>query len=144
MDERWELMQDLKQSMKKPSLWERFKLWCALKFMPSEEVTRMREVLIKEAKPIFVAYWPKHKGGTVDARMDRFTIAVFDERINTLPKSIIYELYKDLQQLKATKTKAALEQRAYVFAVTLTLNYGHNGWFLKRLFHAAQTRERMP
>jgi hypothetical protein len=90
----------------------------------------MKQELINELKPIYERVI-RSRGGNEE--FNELSIAYFDERINTLPKQIVVELYEDLQLLKSLKNKRAAEFLLVELIAKMNLLYSLNGWFLKKV-----------
>jgi hypothetical protein len=93
-------------------------------FTSDAEIRFMKQELINELKPIYERVI-RSRGGNEE--FNELSIAYFDERINTLPKQIVVELYEDLQLLKSLKNKRAAEFLLVELIAKMDLLYSLNG-----------------
>jgi hypothetical protein len=113
--------------MRTPSYWGRIKTGIKIKTLSPAEIYNMRKVLISEAKPIYEA---KLRKGDI---IERFAMDYYDERINTLPRNILYDIYNAFTEYKNAHGKS-FEDTAYIyFHMHLTTAYSLEGWFIKKL-----------
>jgi len=107
----------------------RFKQKIRALLISDTELNYMRRTIIKELKPIF-AKLAMARGNDY---LDQLAIQYFEERINTLPKDIILDLFEDLQLLKQLKTNKAREYMLLKLIAYINLLYSLHGWFLKKI-----------
>jgi len=91
----------------------------------------MKDALIKEVQPLIKDFWLNRDDKSI---INEMTVKFYEERIRTLPKQNVLELYEKLQELKKAKSQEAKEY-LYVWLITnITLLYSFDGRFLKKLF----------
>ena len=121
--------------VKRMSLFERIKNKIRVLFISDAEVRAMKQEIIKELKPVFIEMIRKRRENDI---LDELAIAYFDERINTLPKHIIIELYDDLQHLKSLKNEQLASHKLINIIAHINLLYSLNGWFIKKVMKELQ------
>jgi len=123
-----EIAEFWKKRFKEKTFTEKIKHKLLLLKTKDSEVDKMREQLIKEAKPIFIAYLSSTRGED-----NTLVIDYFDERIRSLPKESILELFSELQDLKEAKSNEARELILTHLVIHINLLYSLDGWFRKKL-----------
>lgn len=98
--------------------------------IPNSEVNGMRELLIREAKPIFANFYLGRKNTDFT---NELCVKCFDKRIMSLPKEIIVGLYSAWQSFNNAKSKESKELFFNFFITELELSYSLNRWFRKKI-----------
>jgi hypothetical protein len=111
---------------KTPSFWEKIREKIKIMSLSEQEVDAMKRVLINEAKPLFVA---SHNSNEI---MDKLIVRYFDERIETLPKGALYDLYDSFIDFKNADGKEYAALARFGFITMMNLMYSLNGWFLNK------------
>jgi hypothetical protein len=140
MERELEVIEFMEKTFKEKTFTDKTKRKLLLWKTPDSEIDKMREQLIKEAKPIFINHRHRMSGKNKDKpfdglnkSFDDLTIEYFDERIRSLPKEYILELFDELQYLKKTKSKEAREIISNLFVTNITVLYSLEGWFRRKL-----------
>ena len=126
-----EIAEFWKKRFKEKTFIEKIKHKLLLLKTKDSEVDKMREQLIKEAKPIFKNFHLTVKNE--DRAFGELLIEHFDERIRSLPKENILELFSELQDLKEAKSNEAREFILTHFIIHINLLFSLERWFRKKL-----------
>lgn len=126
----WEIISDMKQSMKKPSVLDKLKEHIFLKKLRESELKQMVDEFIKEVKPI---YAESCRDMSPD-KLRRLLIESFEPGIKQISKSDFYQLYKSWKAVKEAKTKEGRNSRLTKFLIRLALLNSVNGYFNKKAF----------
>lgn len=118
----------LQKRLEDPSVWDRIQRRIKIMLLTKQKVNTMKKVLINEAKPVFA---DRHKSN--DRTMDELAVRYFDERIETLPKSEVYELYNLFIEFKNADGKEYTSFALDNFMDTMELMYSLNGWFREKM-----------
>jgi len=131
-----EVKQYLEKSLKRPRFIDVIKHRFKLFKLTDSEINLMKGILIKDASPLFNDFWLNREKVNI---INKLTVKCFKERIMTLPKKDIFGLYSELIELKKAKSEEAKALRLEHFMMNITLYYGREGWFLRRVFDFART-----
>lgn len=123
-----EIAEFWKKRFKEKTFIEKIKHKLLLLKTKDSEVDKMREQIIKEAKPIFIAYLSSTRDEDSTLLID-----YFDERIRSLPKESILELFSELQDLKEAKSNEARGLILRHLVIHINLSYSLERWFRKKL-----------
>ena len=110
-----------------PSFWDKIRHKFKIMSLSEQEVKSMRIVLIDEGKPFFIA---NHNSND---KIDELIVRYYDERIETLPKDAVYDLYNLFVELKNAIGKEYEYFALLDFTNTMNLMYSLNGWFRGKL-----------
>ena len=116
----------LQKRFKDFSFWNRIKQKIKIVPLSKQEVNVMKTVLINEAKPLYVPFYES------DDIVDKLIVQLFDERIETLPKGEVYDLYDIFIELKNADTNEYKEFIRSYFRYNMDLTYSLNRWFRKK------------
>jgi len=121
-------------TIKKLRPWARFKNKIRALLLSDSDIRKMKSALIAQVKPVFAR-------SRKDPRdeMDRLSVDCFEERIETLPKWALLDLYTDLMQMKSAKSEEAKRYLWQSLLINLNLCYSLNGWFRLKLFEYGRT-----
>jgi hypothetical protein len=125
-----ELNACIKKSMRKDTLLDIIRYQLKLISLTNSEILTMRQVLIKEAKPLFSDFWLNRE---YKNSLDIFAVNCFEDRILSLPKKEVFRLYSEFNELKNLRSEEAKEYLYIHFIMNLNLYYSLNGWFLRKV-----------
>lgn len=91
-----------------------------------KEFQRMRNVLLKDGKDIFFSHLKKRQETEKDDWFYKIAMDYYDERINTLPREPLYDLYLSYEAIEYSNDKD--------FATKLFCNHTENIYSLDRWF----------
>lgn len=94
------------------------------------EFQQMRNVLLADGKEIFFSYMKKRKKAEKDDWFYKTVMDYYDERINTLPKESLYDLFLSYEAIENSKEK---DFDTLLFCNHTELSYSLDGWFRKIL-----------
>ncbi len=120
------------QLLRSPTTRERLRTRIRTTFMKQEEIEHMKSVIIRDAKPLYVS-----------ARLpprdweDRLAISCFEERIETLPKETLLNVYSAVKQLRSARSAEAKKLLAEHLLTMLSLSYSIEGWFREKIVQYA-------
>jgi hypothetical protein len=98
--------------------------------LSDKEFQRMRNVLLTDGKEIFFSHLKKRKEAEKDDWFYKTVMDYYDERINTLPKETLYDLYLSYE---ASENSTEKDFDTLLFCNHAQLTYSLNGWFRKKL-----------
>ena len=116
----------LQKRFKDLSFWNRIKQKIKIVSLSKQEVNAMKTVLINEAKPVYI---PFHES---DDNENKLIVQLFDERIETLPKGEVYDLYNIFIELKNADTNEYKEFMLSYFRDNMDLTYSLDRWFREK------------
>ncbi|MGV8141333.1 MAG: hypothetical protein ACP5NW_02740 [Candidatus Woesearchaeota archaeon] len=102
-------------------------------FLSRAKTDMMRKVLIQDAKPYFFK-------ALSDSKIDQLTKKYYDERINTLSKETLLDVYETFIEVEKS-FKEGDASATYYFITSLSLCYSINGWFLHKLAKVLSSKE---
>ncbi len=125
----------LLKSLKKHSLLVRINNKIKIATVSELKLNQMKSRIITDLKPIFIAFSEEsRKSNNSDSDLEKMVIKYFDQRINTLPKEIIFELYDDCLTLESMGDKVDV-YFLIMLNSKLRLNYSLDGWFRKKMVY---------
>lgn len=98
--------------------------------LTEKDLEEMRRELLTGGKEIYFNLSKAFESKLKDKWLNEKTLEYYDERINTLPKEALYDLYMTYRATKEPKDK---ERELFLFYSHVNLSYSLNGWFLKKL-----------
>ena len=98
--------------------------------IPESEWNQIRRDLLTDGKTIFGSINKLLQKSDMDKQFYGAVMEHYDERINTLPKDILYDLYLSY---KAIDNSPDREQEIFHFVFHTNLMYSLDGWFMKKL-----------
>ncbi len=113
-----------------PSFWGGVRKRIKILRLPKYEIKRMQNVLIEEAKPVFFSVMEQR-----DSVIDELTKKYFEERIETLPRRALYDLYVSYMEFKNAKGKKHEADALRMYVIKQELMYSLDGWFRGKLFN---------
>jgi len=94
------------------------------------EWSQMRRNLLTEGKTIFGSINKLLQKSDMDKQFYEAVMECYDERINTLPKEPLYDLYLSYEAIENSPDR---EQEIFHFGFHTNLTYSLDGWFMKKL-----------
>ena len=94
------------------------------------EWNQMRTELLTDGKNIFSSINKLLSKSEIDKEFYGAVMDYYDERINTLPKDMLHDLYISYRAIKDAPDK---EGKIILFVSHVNLMYGLEGWFTKKL-----------
>lgn len=125
-----EVLELMKRSLKKKTFFDKIKHRLLLWKTTDSQVDEMRKQLIREVKPIFSSYCELEKE---DSAFNKLRIDYFEERIRSLPKEDILELFSYLEDLLDAESDETKEYVLLRLIFHINLLYSVDGWFSKKL-----------
>jgi hypothetical protein len=98
--------------------------------LSDKEFQRMRKMLMTDGKEIFFLQLKKLQKIEKDDWFYKTVMDYYDERINTLPKESLYDLYLSYEAIENSTDK---DFDTLLFCNHAQLTYSLNGWFRKKL-----------
>ena len=95
-----------------------------------QEYERMINVLLTDGKKIFFSYLKKRQETENDDWFYKTMMDYYDERINTLPKESLYDLYISFEAIENSNDK---DLDTLLFCNHVQISYSLYGWFRKIL-----------
>lgn len=117
----------LEKRLKSHSFWEKIRQKIKIMSLSEQEIDAMKKVLINEAKPLFVA------SRTSNDIINKLIARYFDERIETLPNSVVFDLYNQFIDFKNADGEEYAAVALFHFIVTMELMFSLDGWFLRKI-----------
>ena len=124
-------MQWLVDKMSNPTIFERINKTFKQSLKNKSETNNMRKQLIQEFKSPFVE---RVKTTSSDPLSKQMIIEYFDERIKTLPDTVIMDIHEDYLKSKMMKTDKGRDMVKNYILNHLELSYSLDGWFMEKLF----------
>ena len=112
------------------SFFGRIKRKLKIHLIPEEEWNQMRRELLTDGKRIFCSVMKILPKTEIEKRFYDIAIKYYDERIKTLPKDLLYDLYTSYKSIDFSPDR---EMKISLFVNHLFLLYGWEGWFTKKL-----------
>ncbi len=98
--------------------------------IPEREWAQMKRELLTDGRAIFDSVNKIMQKSKMDKRFYRAVSEYYNERINTLPKDLLYDLYISYKSIENSPTK---EMEIFRFVFHVNLLYGLEGWFTKKI-----------
>ena len=83
-----ELKEIMIKSIETPTFLQRIKQNIQIARLSQLEIDKMKKTIITEVKPIYAKHWLERNNVNI---IDKLTVELFDERINTLHKKDIFK-----------------------------------------------------
>lgn len=103
-----------------------------IKTLSTEDVEKMRITLLSEGKELFFKYLKSTKESEkkIGDWLYQNTIKYYDERIQTLPKDALYDLYQSYLAIESSEDK---EMAINQFCMHASVVYSLDRWFRKKM-----------
>ena len=124
-----ELNKIMRENIDFPSSASRFFKLIKTIRVTKREINVMRRILIDEIGPLYKKFTFKTSG---KSPLQKFSIEQYENRIQTLPKGIVLEIYELWSKLKQAKEQDTKEYIYFILMMQISLSYGLHGWFLKK------------
>lgn len=98
--------------------------------LSDKEFQEMKNVLLTDGKEIFFSHLKKLQETEKDDWFYKVQMDYYDERINTLPKEPLYNLYLSYEAIEHSNDK---DFATLLFCHHANLIYSLDGWFRKKL-----------